>query len=265
MLFPFLERLQSRFAAPPDSIKHVLDRWSVAQSDTKNAQQQQLHSPDEFRCLIAALYGGDKAILQQHNVSDDVAIRCAYYGNAKLTLQEMKAGYERDGKMFSLAVLFNGHVLHNVVWRNPLECRYLIDEGLYRRRCEHQYLHLPSLDKRIEEERRRSLERGKELYRFVVFGGVSVLVGWASIQEFDRIVTKSGFVAALFVMTVFWLIALNLYGQRFSHKIAFLSGSLLLFALPWAFIVYWLGGPQFWSDLANSLLDSLRSAVGRWL
>jgi hypothetical protein len=53
---------------------------------------------EEFRCLIGALYGrefaNNKSIIHETANAPDVALRCAYYSNADLTLKDKsrKAG-----------------------------------------------------------------------------------------------------------------------------------------------------------------------------
>jgi hypothetical protein len=63
---------------------------------------------DEFRCLIAALYGKTYAKQQDGSLGycncADVALRCAFYGNAQLTSKEMHKGRERDADAFEFAV-----------------------------------------------------------------------------------------------------------------------------------------------------------------
>jgi hypothetical protein len=73
-----------------------------------------LKMKDEFRCLIAALYGktyaNNKTVVLGTATAPDVALRCAFYGNAQLTSKEMHKGRERDADAFEFAVLFNDHV-----------------------------------------------------------------------------------------------------------------------------------------------------------
>jgi hypothetical protein len=62
-----------------------------------------LGSKDEFRCLIAALYGQDFG----RATASDIALRCAFYGNAKLTKKDMKAGSKRDWSAYRFAVVYS--------------------------------------------------------------------------------------------------------------------------------------------------------------
>ncbi len=208
MLLPLLERLHPTFAPPLNSLRHVLQRWSSDHTDEDVTKwQHYLSRQEEFRCLIAALYGGDKAILDAGRTSADVAIRCAFYGNAPLTLAEMKAvnavDFERDHVLFSYAVLFNNRVLRHPEKRDVLEKEYPIDEDLYHRRCEH--LRLPPLDQWREEERRKRGERESEKFRFLVVVGLGVLVGFAFIQEFDH-AARSNDLIPVILWTVVWVL-----------------------------------------------------------
>ena len=80
-----------------------------------------LHTPlsikDEFRCLVAALYGrgfGSPG-------AKEIALRCAFYGKGEITAKGMRDGYKRDKKVFAFAVLFNDKVYHSPKLRKPLQ------------------------------------------------------------------------------------------------------------------------------------------------
>ena len=70
---------------------------------------------EEFRCLIAALYGrgyaDGKSRLHGSVDAADVALRCAHYGRIDLTLKEMKSGYERDKDVYVFAALYNSNIM----------------------------------------------------------------------------------------------------------------------------------------------------------
>ena len=101
-----------------------------------------LEMKDEFRCLIAALYGktfaNNETVVVGTATAPDVALRCAFYGNAELTSREMHKGRERDGAAFGFAVLFNDHVYRKPELRKLLEEEYLTGNrrAHYLRRCE---------------------------------------------------------------------------------------------------------------------------------
>lgn len=79
----------------------------------------------EFRCLVAALYGRtlkEKSFeIQGRPDHEDLASRCAYYGNAQLTPDQVLKGFERDGNAFCFAALFNNGVLLDRKSRTTLE------------------------------------------------------------------------------------------------------------------------------------------------
>src|SRR5664279_5611490 len=67
---------------------------------------------EEFRCMLAAVYGGLKDdALKAAKKSDYLPMRCVYYAHASLKTDEMKAGEERDKGAYVLAVAFNSSVL----------------------------------------------------------------------------------------------------------------------------------------------------------
>jgi hypothetical protein len=110
-LYELLDRLDPQHVARPDKIDYLLERWSVDYKEKPNEGfLTSLEMKDEFRCLIAALYGKTYANNKTVVTARDVALRCAFYGNAELTPREMRKGRGRDGTAFVFAVLFNDHV-----------------------------------------------------------------------------------------------------------------------------------------------------------
>jgi hypothetical protein len=100
----------SIFGAPMTPLERVAEGFLTS-----------LEMKDEFRCLIAALYGKTYANNKTVVTARDVALRCAFYGNAELTPREMRKGRGRDGTAFVFAVLFNDHVYLKPKLRKLLE------------------------------------------------------------------------------------------------------------------------------------------------
>ncbi len=127
--------------------EQALERWKGIEIKNHKDEIQEgsatsLPFAEEFRCLIAALYGSDEDLrIKDHIVSpnsEDVAYRCAYYGNASMTPSEIKAASEKDKDVFAFFVLLNDTVLRG------MKTRPLIEElgwsgrdftYYYRRRC----------------------------------------------------------------------------------------------------------------------------------
>jgi hypothetical protein len=116
VLYALLDKLAPQQVATPEKIDHVLARWATLDdrhSDGKviEAYHTSLSIKDEFRCLVAALYGrgfvNNAFVVHGSLGARDVALRCAYYGKADITANEMKAGYKRDKEVFVFAVLVN--------------------------------------------------------------------------------------------------------------------------------------------------------------
>ncbi|MGF6440152.1 hypothetical protein [Paraburkholderia youngii] len=114
------------------AVLDALDRWKgiVVESPFDSAKDETgeytgLPLADEFRCLIAALYG--KVLVDKKLVpvgkpdSDDVALRCAYYGNAKMTPEEVAAAREKDGATLAFAALCNPDLTLSVQTRAEVE------------------------------------------------------------------------------------------------------------------------------------------------
>lgn len=139
-----LRRLAPNQVKSPDSIDNVLDRWTCDDA----GDVQDLNEGDEYlntgltqrqelRCLIGALYG--RSYKQQVKVQgtandEDVARRCAFYGNGKLDVKEVDAGYERDKGVFVFAATLNDDMLHNRKTRRHFEeeCLRSNDTHLYK-------------------------------------------------------------------------------------------------------------------------------------
>jgi hypothetical protein len=153
VLYGLLDQLDFQQVANPERIETALSRW--AQLDDSGYEGKPLEGyftslslKDEFRCLIAALYGrtwSNKKLAVQGNPSaKDVAMRCAYYGNAELSAQEMKRGYKRDRGVYLFATMYNNNLFSNnklrklfeeeqVGWGGDLLRRYLKNLELVRK------------------------------------------------------------------------------------------------------------------------------------
>jgi hypothetical protein len=102
----------------PAGVQHLLMRW--AQLDNKQeGLWTSLSLKDEFRCLVASLYGD--TYWNEGVTAKDVAERCGYYGNAELTEGELKAGYDRDQEVFVFAAMNNKNVLSKSTLRKLFE------------------------------------------------------------------------------------------------------------------------------------------------
>lgn len=115
-------------------IDDILDRWgrvSIKNSfgENKDQEEQGTYTPltlvQEFCCLVAALYGKKWAdnkfeILGNPN-SESTAQRCAFYGNAEMSVEEMRMAIAKDEKIFVFAALCNGNMFWNRNRRVALE------------------------------------------------------------------------------------------------------------------------------------------------
>ncbi|MDQ6867913.1 MAG: hypothetical protein M3178_05765 [Pseudomonadota bacterium] len=154
-LYKLLDGLDPQHVAQPDKIDHVLERWSVDYKvEPGEGSFTSLGMKDEFRCLIAALYGktfaNNKTVVLGTATAPDVALRCAFYGNAELTPKEMRKGRNRDWAAFQFAVLFNDHIYLKPKLRKLLEEEYLTGNGRarYLRRCEQLHKRRRNFDPR---------------------------------------------------------------------------------------------------------------------
>lgn len=148
-----LECLDPENTANPDDITAVLERWKLNENGQEDEPEKKLYTVtglterEELRCLISAIYGTSyrrksTAILGSPD-DEDVALRCSYYGNAKLTIDTIKVGYERDKEVFVLAAMMNHSVFHDRKLRQVFEDECL--NGSWR----YQY------DRRLQQIKRR--------------------------------------------------------------------------------------------------------------
>lgn len=125
-----LDRLVPGKTANPDDITAVLDRWKVndlgVEDEPENMYYTDTGLPDreELRCLIGALYGKSyKKNIVLHGTADDedIARRCAFYGNGKLTVEAIKEGLEHDQAVFVLTAMLNDTILQDKKLRKVFE------------------------------------------------------------------------------------------------------------------------------------------------
>lgn len=147
-----LKKLAPDQVSNEKSIDVVLERWmlnedgeEVKPSDRDKYTDTGLSERAEFRCLIAALYGksyGDKGVdIHGSADADDIARRCAYYGNTKLDLKAIAAGHEKDGEAFVFAAMTNDDMLLNKQQRKIFEEDCLNGSHLYRYQRHCKQLH----------------------------------------------------------------------------------------------------------------------------
>lgn len=147
-LVRLLDRIDPQFVARQEDIFDVLRRWD----DTIDEDYRW------FRNLIGALYGsGDSNIYPID--SPDEAIRCAYYGNATLSIKDMREAYDRDREAFRFAAAYNMNAYHSVDLRMLLEeMQCGENKEFYRKQCERIHNRNAEFDpkpifKRVTQER----------------------------------------------------------------------------------------------------------------
>jgi hypothetical protein len=130
VLYGLLDQLDFQQVAHPETIEAVLSRWGKLDGKMEGYFTS-LSLKDEFRCLIAALYGttfsNNKSAVQGSPSAKDVAMRCAYYGNAQLSGKEMKAGYKRDRGVYVFATMYNRNLFFDSKLRKLFEEEQLWD------------------------------------------------------------------------------------------------------------------------------------------
>ena len=119
VLYQTLLEVYPPLAARPqsgDEVREVLTRWqSVKVEDSSGTPYEgyctKLPMQQEFRCWIAALYGGVLAGMPEARLglaeSDDVAMRCVYYGKGLMRPEAMRAAQQNDEDAYPLAAVLN--------------------------------------------------------------------------------------------------------------------------------------------------------------
>jgi hypothetical protein len=176
VLYGLLDALDFLHVAHPERIDTVLARWaklddSGYKGDPLEGNFTSLSLKDEFRCLIASLYGrtfsNTYLTVQGSPSAADVAMRCAYYGNAELSARQMKAGYSRDGSEYLFSVMYNDNLFRSHKLRKFFEqeqLTYQSDDLLrrYLRNFEFKRKKWPFLESFLSSDARAEAATGKE-------------------------------------------------------------------------------------------------------
>jgi hypothetical protein len=172
-LYALLDALDFQQVAHPEKVDTVLSRW--AKLDDKGNEKPiegyftLLSLKDEFRCLIAALYGrtfsNNRLTVQGSPSAADVAMRCAYYGNAELSARQMKAGFARDWGVYLFAVMYNDNLFSNHKLRKFFEEEQLAGSELtarYLKNFEFKRKKRPFLESFLSSDAREEAATGKD-------------------------------------------------------------------------------------------------------
>jgi hypothetical protein len=126
-------------------LEAVLARWESVEiknykGEVENGYYTGLSFAEEFRCLVAVLYGRSYANNESKTAgsadSSDPALRASYYAHTKLSQKEMEAAHGKDRALFIFASLWNTSLFHDRMLRIVFEEKYLTGAyiGLYHRR-----------------------------------------------------------------------------------------------------------------------------------
>ena len=138
-------------------LEPILARWGAVENKTSKGEDREgyytgLTFNEEFRCLIAVLYGRSYAnnetkIAGSADASDPV-LRASYYANTKLSEKGMEAANGKDGPLFIFASLWNTSLFHDKKLRSLFEEKYLTGAfiGLYRQRLLQLKQRWPNMD-----------------------------------------------------------------------------------------------------------------------
>ena len=144
----------------------AISRWEALRitnsfketNEEREGYYTELSLVDEFRCMVAAIFGRwiengvSEFKFAGSPASTDVALRCAYYGNASaktLAGPEWDAAVAKDGSTFTFAALFNDYVLLDKSLRASLEDRMNGQQHhMYQARCKQLSEHYKWFDPR---------------------------------------------------------------------------------------------------------------------
>jgi hypothetical protein len=129
-LYTVLENIDPYQATDSENIAAALYRWKEFEiydsGDEKKPSEGHLTADltvaDEFRCMFASVFAGIKDdALKAAQKSDYLPPRCVYYSHARMKINDMKAGNERDKGAYVLAAAFNANVLFSQDMRRTYE------------------------------------------------------------------------------------------------------------------------------------------------
>jgi hypothetical protein len=109
----------------PQNLSSVLQRWRTAEIGAGSNGPEEgwftgLPLNEELCCYLAALYDQELASMSKVD-ADDIATRCAHYGNSKLDPKDFEGFYQRDREVFVMAALLNDELLRDWQTREPFE------------------------------------------------------------------------------------------------------------------------------------------------
>lgn len=142
---------------PDKSVLPILERWTTM-GDDRDGYYTELKLTDEIRCLMGAMYGAHydrtdpnyELVIDGSVMSEDVAVRCAFYGKGKLDESTMAVGFQRDGSAYVLAAMNNQTMLLTPKLRIIFEENHLKGDLRYRYRdcCKHLHANYHYFDPR---------------------------------------------------------------------------------------------------------------------
>lgn len=157
VIYNLLSNLDPQHAHGDGDLEAVLARWASVEPKSYKGEIQEgyytgLSFAEEFRCLIAALFGrsysNNETKTSGSADASDPALRASYYAHTKLSKKDMEAAHAKDGRMFIFASLWNTSLFNDRTLRTFFEEKYLTGEyiGLYRRRLLQLKQRWPNMD-----------------------------------------------------------------------------------------------------------------------
>lgn len=209
----FLRVLDPQHTYSPDSIEAVLRRWGFDENgDAVNLDERDKYTEtghplrQELRCLIGALYGrhyakeGEEASCKPDD--EDVARRCAFYGNGRLDVKAIEAGYKRDKETFVFVAMLNDGLFHDRKTRRVFEeeCLSGNHEHRYRRQLEQIKKRWPAFDIRPVAE--WMVDRQEERVSFATERQVEAV--HASVRELQKLAMYAPWFFLALVALMIW-------------------------------------------------------------
>jgi len=138
-----------RTHSPDEDPIPAVKRWQAVALDDQfkeyHAGYTTLNYAEEFCCLAAALFGRwydrttKKLVYAGAIDSPELTRRCAYYGHAVLTIEQMRQAHDKDAAAFTLAALCNAQLIQSQKTREVFENTSMLENSalwdLYHQRC----------------------------------------------------------------------------------------------------------------------------------
>ena len=197
----------------------VINRWraldikKILSEESETGSYTELKMSEEFCCRVAAMFGsyweeGRSKVVGTPD-SQEVVMRCTYYGNHAMKPDEMKTAHQKDGAAFTYAALHNSHFYWNRACRETLESMLLGDQiDLYSTFCKKMAEMNKNFDPKPVSDDIEVKEEPQDDPASQIRGSIGALEARLAAMQKDASTAKAlGFWSLLILIAVLWHLA----------------------------------------------------------